>query len=475
MLENNLDLKVARIEPALARANLAAEQAAFEAVFSVDASYAKLDSPTVDQTVFPGDGSAGGEPSVFRVLGGQQEATSINPAIVQPLRTGGELRLEAPFDRIETDLGRVLNPQYEQDLRFRLTQPLGRGFGSDATEVGIRVAAAQAAQARARQKLAVVQVMAATDRAYWRLDLARRALAVRERQFMLANDQLERAQRLVEAGQRPAVDVVRAESAVADAADLRVQARLDVENQQRLLRELLAVPEGALQLGETSPIVTATPPVPVPYRLYAKPLTQQAIVRRMDLIELQLRVAEQRARIAAAENEYYQPRLDVSYEFALNGLGGDWGEATEVLGDGNFQDHIVGLRYELPLGNRQRRERLRASLYRRLDALATLAAREQLVRRQVHDAVGAIDRGFERIVTARARVDAAERLLAAEQRQYDAGLRTATELIDAQTNLAAAELSLARAVSGYELARVDLAEATGTVLGKAGVEVEVFE
>ena len=142
----------------------------------------------------------GGEPAVLRVLGGQSDAVSVDPAVVQPLRTGGQLRLSTPFDRISTDAGRVLDPQYEQDVRLSLSQPLLRGFGSDATERGIRIAAARLGQARARQKLGVVQTLAAVDRAYWQLWSARSAVEVRQMQLELALQQAERAQAAVRGG-----------------------------------------------------------------------------------------------------------------------------------------------------------------------------------------------------------------------------------------------------------------------------------
>jgi outer membrane protein TolC len=475
-LQYNLDLRVERFGPLAARADLDAERAVFEPYLVVDGSFSRLDSPVVNQTVVAGDDDVvGGEPAVVRVLGGQSEAIRLLPAFVLPLRTGGEFRVESPFDRLETDVGRVLNPQYEQDLRFSLSQPLGRGAGPDASEAGIRVAAARLAQTQARQKLAVVDTLASVDIAYWRLDLARRVVAVRRKQLELATDQLQRARSRTAAGVSSRVDVVRAESAAASAADLLQEAEQDAGIRERALKELLGVPADAaegLHVGGRARVLPDTPPTVAAFDLDADRLAEDAIVLRMDLLELRLRVAEQRAVLLQARNAANRPAIDLRYEFGLNGLGGSYGDAVDTLFEGNFQDHTLGLRYELNLGNRQRRERLRAATLRRLEALATVAARRQAIQREVYDAVAAIETGYLRILTARRRRDAAVALLDAEQRQYDAGATSAAELLEAQSELATAELAVARAVTEYELARVDLARATGTVLGKTGVVLD---
>ena len=474
-LEQNLDLKVARVGPRIAAANLAAEQAAFEAVFTTGANFAKTDSPTVNQLVVdPTDPE--GEPSVIQVLGGQSEAFSLNPAIVKPLRRGGSVRIEAPFNRIETDQGRVLNPQYEQDLRASINLPLGRGYGSDVNEQQIRVAAASLGQALVRQKLTVIDVLAAVDRGYWRLYAARQAVDVRQQQVDLALRQLERAQRLARGGEVAEVEVVRAESGLADANELLVQARANVGTQERLLKQLLnADPDQPLSVGNAGVVLTQTDPLPVRYELNPDRLLAAAYGLRGELLEARLLIAQERANETAARLEYVRPLVDVRYEYGVNGLGGSYGDALDVLGDVDFEDHTVGLQVEVPLGNRARRERLRAAYFRRLERLADAEARRLLVRREVYDAVADIETGWQRILAAQTRVTAAQRLLEAEQRQFDLGTRTTTEVLEAQTNLAQAQLALIQALTDYETSRTDLAVATGTVLGKSGVVLETRE
>jgi outer membrane protein len=56
--------------------------------------------------------------------------------------------------------------------------------------------------------------------------------------------------------------------------------------------------------------------------------------------------------------------------------------------------------------------------------------------------------------------------------QFEQGVRTSTEVIDQQTRLANAKLSEVSAVTDYQIAQVDIAFATGTVLGASRVSWE---
>jgi outer membrane protein TolC len=65
-----------------------------------------------------------------------------------------------------------------------------------------------------------------------------------------------------------------------------------------------------------------------------------------------------------------------------------------------------------------------------------------------------------------------ERNLKAEQRQFELGLQTSTEVLDAQTSFANAQSAEIRAIVEYQIAQIDLAYATGTLLGAAQVHWE---
>ncbi len=66
----------------------------------------------------------------------------------------------------------------------------------------------------------------------------------------------------------------------------------------------------------------------------------------------------------------------------------------------------------------------------------------------------------------------ARRVVEAEARLLDAGQRTSTEVLDAQSRLASAKSSEVLAVTNFQIAQVDISFATGTLLGAGNVTWE---
>jgi outer membrane protein TolC len=64
------------------------------------------------------------------------------------------------------------------------------------------------------------------------------------------------------------------------------------------------------------------------------------------------------------------------------------------------------------------------------------------------------------------------RLFDAEKRQFELGMGTSTDVLQAQTNFAEAQRAEILALAEYQIALVDLAYATGTLLGAAKIRWE---
>ena len=92
-----------------------------------------------------------------------------------------------------------------------------------------------------------------------------------------------------------------------------------------------------------------------------------------------------------------------------------------------------------------------------------------MIEEEVLAALDRLETDWQRILAARRRVVAQTRVVEAEERQFVQGLRTSTEVLEAVTALAAAALSEIAATADYQIAQVDIAFATGTVLGASKV------
>ncbi len=455
-LENNLDLRVALINPAAASQDLREQEAAWDAIFSVDARWTETDQPTASGLV-----------------GSQIENQQLTPRIDVPLRTGGNISVGLPLSQSKNNNPfTILNPAVESDFEVSISQPLLRGGGREANTHALRVAAYSEGIELARTKLEVIRQLASADRNYWSVYAALRALDVARQQYELASTQLERSQRLFDNGRVAEIEVTRAEEGVAQRLEDIIRAGNAVKRQQRALKRVMNAPR--LPLDELPIIWPSTDPEPVPLALDADQLTETALHRRMELLELELQLAIDASTTALRENEAL-PLFTLDYTYRLNGLGDSLATSGRQLREADFEDWSLGLRFERPLTNEAAEARVAGAVIDRLQRLATREARRQSVEQEVRDAVDNIDDGWQRILAARQSALLAGRTLEAEQRQFDVGRSTTTDVLDAATRLADAQLAEIRALTDYQIAQVDLAFATGSVLGAAMIDWEPLD
>lgn len=450
-LEHNLGLRVALIDPTLATQNLREEAARFEAVLSGGISYSEDDSPTLDIT----DANS-------------QERVNANLGVDIPLRSGGRASVDVtenwrsspnPFFTADTTFTTVAS--------FSLAQPLLRNAGRRVNTNPIRIAGLEQQASEARTKLEVIRTLAEIDRAYWQLFAAERALAVAQQQYELALSLLERARRLVTAGAQPRIEVTRAQAALAQ----RLEGIIIAENQaldaQRRLKRL--VNEPGLGVGSQTAIDPTTEPAAAPLNLDAQALAKAAINTRMESLELELQLAADALRIENARNGLL-PSFALDYRYQIAGLGTGLGPSIAQVGDNDFESWTAGVSGEIPLGNDAAEARLRRAVLARIQRLGRYADRREQIIEEVYRAVDNTEAAWQRILASAQSVLAAARTFEAEQRAFDARERTATEVSEAAFALADAQLAEIRAVADYQVALVDLAFATGTVLGQAQID-----
>jgi outer membrane protein len=449
-LEGNLGLKVQLLNPTIAKETLNEDEARFEALFLANSSYATTDAATSST-----------------LNNAQANAFHADAGVQVPLRTGGNVTVSLPIDRFETNNAfSTLNPAYTTNLEGSLNVPLLRTAGLYYNTQQIRIAFYEYQATQAQTKLEVTRVLAELERVYWQLYAAREELIVRQKQRDLAVAQLERARRQVRAQVAAEVEITRAESGVSDTVEAIITAENAVRTAQRNLKGFLNA--GDLGVDTDTIVIPTTPPNPIEYRLDGQKLVQSALRDRMEMLQTELRIAEEVSNIRNAKNDLL-PLVTLQYQYTQNGLGKTLGRSFDLLERNRFADHFVGLHLEVPIGNEAARSRLRAALARRLQQLATREQQAVQIEQDVLNALDTLELSWQKIVAAHNRVVLNARLVDAETRQFELGLRTSTEVLDAQSKLADARSSEIGALTIYQIAQVDLAFATGNVLGATRV------
>lgn len=451
-LANNLDLQVEFVNPSIAEQSVGLEQARFEALLFGSVSQNQTDRP----------------PALKDGIGARSQSTAFDAGVRIPLRTGGEITIDLPISRFDdkntdaSNAGAVIDPSYETALRFSISQPLLRNAGVRTNTHAIRVAKYGRDISDARTKLETIRILANADRAYWLLYAARRELEVRVDQYELARRQLTQAQQRVAARAAPQIEIMRAESGVARRLEAIILADTGVKFRERDLKRIMNRDD--LPIESVTALRPVTEPNPLGLDLDAAAMADYAVANRMEMLELEIRLAIDASAINFEKNGVL-PLFVLDYSYAINGFRSSLNGAFGDLSGHAYVGHALTLRAEIPLGNRAARTRLRRAVLERAQRLATREQRRMAIRQEVFNALDALQQDWQRILAARRDVVLAGRTYEAEKKQFEVGLRTSTDVLEAAAFLADAQSREIRALSAYEISQVDIAFAAGALIG----------
>jgi len=320
-LENNLDLKVQLISPAIAAEKISEQEAAFEAAFFSNTNFYKTDTPRVSY--------------LDQISGSQVDRFQTDLGVQVPLRTGGTLTFDLADRRTKTNAElTTYNPYYGSNLSVSISQPLLRGAGNRANTHAIRIAEYERQITDARTKLEVIRVIAAVDRVYWRLYAARKELEVRKQQYDLAEALLEQARRFVAAGDKAQVEIIRTEAGVAQRLEAIIMAENNVRDRERELKRTLN--QAGLDMQTPTVLIPATEPDPLRYELEKQRLVATALESRMEMLELELQIAEDISSIDYMHNQAL-PLVTMDYRYNINGLGDSRDDSFDLMFNKRFE------------------------------------------------------------------------------------------------------------------------------------------
>ncbi len=437
-LANNLGLKVDLVDPSIAQQDVDVERARFESVFRTSASY---------RTELQG-----GDARSFGVL---------EPSVETPLQTGGSVITRLPM----ADNDGVK----EAAASVSVVQSLLRGAGTQVNTYYLQIAGYNKGSVDASTKLRAIGILAGADHAYWNLYAARIHLAVNREQYKLTENQVRTTRIKVAAGSAAKIEIVRAEAGLSGALDGVISAETSVRDAERDLKRIMNRPD--LPLNAPVDINTVTNPDPKGLDLDGEALAQAALENRMDMAALEFQLAISDLDIARAKNDLL-PRLDLDYSYRAIGRAGNVGGAFEDLFRDPGQEHRVGLSAAIPLGNRAAEAEYRRARLAKVQAELGRQDLEQRIRQEVYETVYALQQSWRRILAAQQGVARAYREYRAEQSEFQLGRRTSIEVLNAASQLANARSRQIDSFISYERTQIELARATGTLLGRGNVRLQ---
>ena len=213
--------------------------------------------------------------------------------------------------------------------------------------------------------------------------------------------------------------------------------------------------------------------------LDASAALQLALTKRPEFDAAHAALANDQTRIRLAHN-HLLPELDFTGYYGSNGLGGTQFNGLGQKTTSSSVNQLFGFTYptyyaqlslSLPLKNRMAKAEMGSALVSRRSDLYTERQIREQVTLDVSNAVHQLEQAKLSIAAGKDALDLAKKTMAAEQRKYDLGSETIFFVLEAQTELASAQLGLLQAEVNYQLAVAGVDHATGELLDPYHVQI----
>ena len=464
-LANNTDIHLDRYQIDLAEDNLQRVLTPFDPLLTSSYSDQRTKSPTSTQL----QGAS--------ILDTLTQETQIGYS--QTFQTGTNFQGSFLADKSSTNSSfNFLNPSIATTLQFAVTQPLLRNFGLFPNRAPILIAQRNLKQAHASFLGEVNDIIQQIVGNYWNVVLARENLSVQQKSLDEAQKSYEHDKKALSLGALPPLDIYRSESQVALRRVGVIQAEYALKQAADQFRQGIgadidpATRVVDLDLTDRPDPVGELPNVDIPTAL------ARAIANRPELEAAHQALAADELSVRLAHNNL-KPDLELSGFYSGNGLAGNQvGVGNTGLGNTLSQSfrfiypaYGATLSLSLPVRNHNAEANLADALVSRRHDQYQERQSDQNITLDVTTAVHALEAAKLGMEAAKVAVDLAKETLHADERKYELGTEQIFFVLDAQTQLAQAELNLIQSQVNFQLAVTQVDHATGDLLEHHHVQV----
>lgn len=459
-LEQNLDIRIQRLAPEIARASLSGSYGAYEPNFSASVGH----SSSVQ---------AGGVDEQNRPYGSSQSTTDSFSASVQgvlPTATTYSLGTGYNDNLVDRD---ILLPPFENSsggFNLQLTQPLLRNFWIDSPRFNIQLRKSALASSELTFRNQIITTATAVELAYLELVAARETIGVSQVALQLAEQLLRENRKRVEVGVLAPLDEKEAESQVAASRANLLGAQNAYDVRQNQLKSLLADHFASWHEVELVPTE----------QLGAEPQTfsladswSKGISLRPDLQQAKISLEQRHITLKYQKNQLF-PQLDLVGSYGQGGSGREFSDAIGGTADGTSPRYSFGLQFSMPLGgNRQLRSQTRITKAEIEQSLLQLKKLEQDVMVDVSDGIMQARTSYQQVKATEEAAAFALEALRAEEKKLENGKSTSFQVLQLQRTLTTRRYESIRARVDYNAALARLAQSEGSTLERRKINLEV--
>src|SRR5437868_8192361 len=315
-LQNNKDIEIARDNVKIAEFDLLTVHGAYDPRLSAQNYFERIKTPATS------------------VLSGASKLETDDVTATARMeglapKYGGSYHVDSSSIRLTSNSAfNVLNPSYPTALTFTYTQPLVRSRRFDLPRRQIEVAKKNLSLTDAQFRQRAIEVITTVQRSYWDLVFALRNLQIQRDSLADARTQLEHNRRMVAEGSLAPIDVLAAETQVANFEQAQFSALEDVNRTENNLKNMIAENQTSklwsVSIIPTDQVDLSVPQISLPDSMGAaienrQELKQSDLAREINSLDQKL------------FRDQTKPEIDLVGSYGLTGNAGSLTSTTNPI------------------------------------------------------------------------------------------------------------------------------------------------
>jgi outer membrane protein TolC len=452
-LENNADIVVERYNPQLSEQSVRSALGYYDPYLT--GTYTRTSSDAKGTSAFSGGA----------IVNTKQDVWNLG-ATVPIAPTGGNVQLGFNNSRVDTNNSfSSFNPVFNSRLTLSLTQPLLRDLLIDSPRQQLRIAKKSREISDVQFHATIINTVAGVKGAYYDLIYALDNLAAAHKSQDLAKRLLNENEIRVRVGTMAPLDIVTAQAEVASREEGVIVAENAVGNAEDNLKQAI-FPQNDPATWATRIVPTDRPTAePVPVDVEAA--VRSALENRTDVIAARKGLERSDISLSYARNQLL-PDVNLVASYGVAGAGGTqlirdpalggpvvqtipggYGDALSEVSGRDFPTWSFGVNVGYAIPNRSAKAAAAQARISKDQALASFRRLELSVAAEVRTAARGVESGFKRVGTTQAARTLAAQRLDAEEKKFAAGMSTNFLVMQAQRDLATAEVAELQAIADF--------------------------
>jgi outer membrane protein TolC len=463
-LENNLDIAVERINQQTYDVSIASLQSVYSP--TINSTLSTETQKTAATSTISGATTTGATINTDTAIFGAGISQQV------PWR-GGSFSLNMNNLRRSTNsLNATFNPQYNGFLNAQYTQPLLRNFSIDSNRQQLLVTRIGQEISDIQLRQLITNTVADVRNAYWDYVFAVQSVETSRQSLSLAEELLRNNQTKVEIGTMAPIDVVQAQSQVAQQRQAVVTAEGTMRTAEIALKRLIV--SGTGDPFWTSRIDPVDRPDFRPEPIDLPAATARALGNRTDVLQARKNLEANEITLDLLRNQT-MPQADLIGRYQAFGVGGTRYETTgnsvnrvvTAVVPGGYLDALETLfrqklptwsfqmNFSYPLGMSAAKASVARARIQQSQIEVQLRQLDLQVTSDISNAAVQVQNTAERVQAAQAARDLAQQQLDAENSKFGVGMSTNFQVVQAQRDLAAAQNNELQAILAYRRALVE--------------------